>query len=639
MLTIFVSGNDTDAGKTHVLGQFAGALASRGLRTQIVKLVETGMPADDSCGDADRAIVAARKIAGDNNAGLLSAFRLARYSQPLAPTEAARRDGEVFSVEALARKALLLPDCDVRLIEGAGGLAVPVDDNGRDWADFARDNADATLLVVENRLGAICQARFLAMYCASKGVPAPHFWLNEMRPQSEGVLASNRLEIPKLGIPIIGESFPRDAEFSIVAIEKILARHHHAEAPATPATEAVAGSPQTPDPRFAFFAKKLSDAATAGRRREIVAVPARSGFVDLSSNDYLALARDPAVCAGAIRATGEFGASSSASPLITGRKTIHAELERELCEWLGFRCGLVWNTGFAANSCVLGTLPRAGDRVFADRLIHNSMISGILKSGAQFRRYRHNDVAHLREMLEQTRAENFAGTVYVATESVFSMDGDSPDLAAMAKLRDEFGFVFIVDEAHATGWFGSNGGGLVAALGLASKVDILVGTLGKSLGSAGAYTLFNDETLRDFLINFGAEFIFSTYLPPSACGAALAAVRRVRNFSATERAALPALSRKWRCRLREIVGGIPDGDSAVIPMVVGDEAETVQIAALLRESGFRVGAIRPPTVPAGTARLRISLNRRLTDDDLERFVVALKSALLRRATTMGGAGK
>ena len=623
MQTIFVSGNDTDAGKTHVLGQVAGTLAARGLAVQIVKFVETGMPRDDSPGDADRALAAAREIA--RGAGTLAAFRLARYSQPLAPTEAARRDGAVFSVEATAEKLRALPPCDVRLVEGAGGLGVPVDDAGTDWADFARERADATLIVVENRLGAISQARFLAAYCAAKGVPAPHFWLNEIRPQSEGVLASNALEIPKTGVPVVGRSAP-GGEFSAEGLDALLL----AGTPRADAGAPAAAAPETDSPRFAFFREKLAAVAAQGRERVLAAVPARADFVDLSANDYLSLARDAAVKAGAIRAVGAWGASSSASPLITGYREIHAELERELCAWLGFRCGLVWNTGYAANCCVLGTLPQAGDRIFADRLIHNSMIAGILKSGVRFQRYRHNDAAHLRELLEKTRAEGFAGTTFVATESVFSMDGDYPDLAAMARLREEFGFVWIVDEAHATGWFGKNGGGLIDALGLAGEVDVLVGTLGKSLGAAGAYTLFNDETLRRYLVNFGAEFIFSTYLPPAAVGAALAAVRRVRGFSAEERAAMPALSRRWRARLREIAPGVPDGDSPVVPVPVGAETETMRVAARLRERGFRVGAIRPPTVPAGTSRLRLSLNRTLTDAQLERFADALREALASR---------
>lgn len=623
MLTIFVSGNDTDAGKTHVLGQFAGTLAAHGFSVQIVKLVETGMPRDDSQGDADRAISAARKIACAKEKNL-SAFRLARYTQPLAPTEAARRDGENFSIENTLKKLHALPPCDIRLIEGAGGLGVPVDDSKRDWADFAQDNADATLLVVENRLGAISQARLLAVYCSAKGVPAPHFWLNEIRPQSEGVRTSNALEIPKIGVPVIGESFSGE-KFSAFGVESFLEKFF----PKKSARAEESPKSGTKNPNFESLRERLAVVAAEGRERALTPQNRDKNYIDLSANDYLDLAHDAEVCAGAVRAVGLWGASSSASPLITGYKKIHAKLERELCEWLGFSSGLVWNTGYAANACVLGTLPSHSDCILADRLIHNSMISGILRSGATFQRYRHNDIDDLRSRLEKLKRENFSGKIFVATESVFSMDGDTPPLAEMAKLREKFGFVWIVDEAHATGWFGKNGGGLIDELGLASQVDILVGTLGKSLGSAGAYTLFNDETLRRFFINFGPEFIFSTYLPPSSCGASLAAIRRVRAFSTEERRAMPVLSRTWRARLKKIVPAIPDGDSAVIPVPVGEATRTMKIAAHLLERGFRVGAIRPPTVPAGTSRLRISLNRNLTENALERFADALSDAFLK----------
>jgi len=620
MLTIFVSGNDTDAGKTHVLGQFAGTLAAHNFSVQIVKLVETGMPRDDSVGDADRALAAARNVPA-TRPEKLAAFRLERYTQPLAPTEAARRDGAIFSIETAIEKLNALPTCDIRIIEGAGGLGVPVNDSGRDWADFARDHADATLLVVENRLGAISQARFLAVYCEAKGVPAPHFWLNEIRPQSEGVRTSNALEIPKLGVSVIGESFHGE-KFSAHGIDAFLDNFFAKK----PALRNVEKKSQTCNPNFESFRKQLADVAADGRERKLFPQLARANYIDLSANDYLNLAHDPAVRAGAIRAIGRWGASSSASPLITGYKEIHAELERELCDWLGFSCGLIWNTGYAANACVLGTLPSRTDCILADRLIHNSMISGILRSGANFQRYRHNDIADLQARLEKLKKENFSGKIFVATESVFSMDGDVPALEKMAKLREKFGFIWIVDEAHATGWFGKNGGGLIDALELFSQVDVLVGTLGKSLGSAGAYTLFNDETLRRFFINFGAEFIYSTYLPPSACGAALASIRRVRAFSDEERRAMPALSRAWRARLQKIVPAIPDGDSAAIPIPVGDATRTMKIAAHLLERGFRVGAIRPPTVPAGTSRLRISLNKNLTKNALENFADALSDA-------------
>ena len=375
---------------------------------------------------------------------------------------------------------------------------------------------------------------------------------------------------------------------------------------------------------FSLFETQLDERAKSARERILVARERDCGnVIDLSANDYLCLAQNEAVKTSAIAAVEKWGASASASPLVTGYKAIHAQLERALCEWIGFECGLIWNTGFAANCAVLGTLPQRDDLILADRLIHNSMINGILKSGARFQRFCHNDLAHLRQLLEKN--QNYKN-IFVAVESVYSMDGDSPDLRELTILREEFGFVLIVDEAHATGWFGENGGGLVQALGLQKNVDILVGTLGKSLGAAGAYTLFNDEILRRYLINFASEFIYSTYLPPAAAGAALGAIEVVKNFSPREREAMPALSKKWREAIRTIV---PTTDctltSPVISIILGEENKMLEAANALKNAGFVVGAIRPPTVPAGTSRLRISLNRNLSDTSRERFCAVLKS--------------
>ncbi len=624
MLTIFVSGNDTNAGKTHVLGQIAGTLAAKKFRVQIVKLVETGIANDNAPGDANKALAAAKKIAR-GNAEFLSAFRLERFSQPLAPTEAARRDGKIFSIEKLKNKISELPKCDFRFIEGAGGLAVPVDDFGNDWADFSREIADKTLIVVENRLGAICQARFISAFCAAKDVPKPLFWLNEIREQSEGVLASNQLEISKIGVPVVGESFHGGEKFSVLKIEKFFSENSDSS---VPENENFENKNFRGNAKFPLLYKKFSEVVSLNRERKISAENENENLIDLSSNNYLSLGNADEICAGAISAVEKFGASSSASPLISGYKKIHAELEKTLCDWLGFEFGLVWNSGFTANSCIFSTLPQRGDLIFADRLIHNSVIAGTLKSSAKFQRFRHNDVAHLRALLEKNaRQKNFSGTIFVVTESVFSMDGDSPNFEEFTALKDDFDFVWIVDEAHATGWFGENGGGKIDELNLAKKVDILVGTLGKSLGSAGAYTLFHDEIFRKILINFGPEFIFSTFLPPSAAGAALAAIRKVQNFTKSERENLLSLSGKWRSRLQKIVPEIPNGNSPVIPIPIGSESDAMKISALLQERGFRVGAIRPPTVPAGTSRLRISLNRNLGNADLENFESALKAAL------------
>ena len=377
-------------------------------------------------------------------------------------------------------------------------------------------------------------------------------------------------------------------------------------------------------------AHTLRERHTAGTLRHLSPRPAPFPGINLADNDYLGLARDPEIVTAAREALEQWGASASASPLVTGYTTLHETLEHTLARWHRFPCALVWNSGHAANTALLATLARRGDRVFADRLIHNSLVGGILKSGARLQRYRHCDWEHLEKLLETTPAGDAAAATFVVTESVFSMDGDAPDMARLAALRARHGFVLVVDEAHALGWFGSTGAGLAAAAGMAGQVDILVGTLGKALGAQGAYTLFRDTRLRSHLLNLAGEFIYSTYLAPPCAGAALAAVRRVEAMPAQERTALHALSRQWRQTLREIVPGIPDGESPVLPVPLGSGETALRCAAALREDGFLVGAIRPPTVPPGGARLRVSLRRGLEEETLARFARALRASLARQ---------
>jgi 8-amino-7-oxononanoate synthase len=372
-----------------------------------------------------------------------------------------------------------------------------------------------------------------------------------------------------------------------------------------------------------------------GTLRRLSARAEHSPLINLADNDYLGLARDPAVVAAAREALGRWGASASASPLVTGYTELHEALEGALARWHGFSCGLVWNSGHAANTAVLGTLARRGDRVLADRLVHNSMIGGILKSGARLQRYRHCDLDHLEMLLGEGRPPDAGGVTFVVTESVFSMDGDAPDMVRLAALRARHGFVLVVDEAHAVGWFGPAGAGLAEAAGVSGQVDIFVGTLGKALGAQGAYTLFRDARLRSHLLNLAGEFVYSTYLAPACAAAALAAVRRVGEMSAGERAALPALSRRWREELRGIVPGVPGGESPIVPVPLGSGEETMRCAAALRGEGFLVGAIRPPTVPSGGARLRVSLRRGLGGDVLARFGGALRASLPGRAVEGG----
>jgi 7-keto-8-aminopelargonate synthetase-like enzyme len=384
-----------------------------------------------------------------------------------------------------------------------------------------------------------------------------------------------------------------------------------------------------------------------GLRRQLTARPVTAPWLNLADNDYLGLAQDSAVVAAAAEAAKIWGASASASPLITGYTELHAELERALAGWHGYQHGLVWNSGFAANSAVLGMLPKRGDVVLADRLIHASMVAGIVRSGARLRRFPHNDLHALQAMLVEesgrrspTRqlpdggeAHQRAGSeigapsaIFVVTESVYSMDGDCPDLAALAALREEYEFFWVLDEAHATGWFGETGAGALEAQSVSGEPDVVVSTLGKALGSQGAYTLFRDGALREWLLNEAPEFVYSTYLAPPAAAAALASLKHIRKMGA-ERETLHALSRSWRAAMQSAGAKVPEGDSPIVPVLLGSAERAVKVQRALLERGFRVSCIRPPTVPDGTARLRVSLRRGLTDAQRVAFAAALKDAL------------
>ena len=367
--------------------------------------------------------------------------------------------------------------------------------------------------------------------------------------------------------------------------------------------------------------QSLAQREGSSLRRKLTARASADTRVNLADNDYLGLSRDPAVVAAGVAALHEWGASSSASPLVTGYTEIHQQLEQTLAAWQGYAHGLVMNTGFSANSAVLGGLPKKGDLILADRLVHASMLDGIMASGARLRRFAHNDLDALELMLHEEPALD--GVIFVVTESVYSMDGDSPDLKRLASLRKRFGFCWVLDEAHATGWYGATGSGLQEEQGAFAAADIVVGTLGKGLGSQGAYVLSHAHEVRDALINFAGEFVYSTYLAPSCAAAALAAVDRVKGMSA-ERSELYALSQAWRDGLVEAGFAVPSGDSPIIPLILGDSDVTLKYATALRAAGFMVSAIRPPTVPVRTGRIRISLRRGLSPAVLSSFIAALK---------------
>jgi 8-amino-7-oxononanoate synthase len=611
VFTILVSGSDTGIGKTRVTGLLARRLAALGHRVQIVKPVESGRAEDR---DAERA----RKLAAtaaETGGGAVEAHTLVSFTEPLAPLAAAALEGRAFGIEDLVATLHTLPAAEWRLIEGAGGLAVPLDADGRDWADFARlIEADAVLLVVPDRLGAINQARLTLAYAKSHGLHAG-LCLNACAPADAAVAAANR---SGLGDAPIWIEAAFDAE----------------ELHLTPLGETALIERPKPSAALTGAARwetELRTREAAGLLRHVRVNTPATDELNLAGNDYLELAHDPAVVEAAVNAARTHGASASAAPLITGWHAPHEELVQALCAWHGFAEGLVWTSGFAANAGVLGTLPRAGDLVLADRLIHHSMVAGILKSGARLQRYPHLDLDALERLLERATetasapdsARRPARAIFVVTESVFSMDGDHPDLRRIAALRRRFGFVWILDEAHALGWYGRTGAGLAEEHGVAADVDILVGTGGKTLGAGGAYTLFHGGPWRSALINHAGEFIYSTALPPPTAAAARAAVARVQTLALAEQTQWRATSRNFRTRLRAAGWAAADGDSPIVPVPLGGPEQALALAERLRAAGVRVAAIRPPTVPAGTSRLRFSITRTFGEAEAARVLAAL----------------
>ena len=611
MRTVIISGADTGIGKTRVTAALARTLAADGASVQIVKLVESGTRDSAHPGDAEHAAALAGLPAS-------AAYTVRRYAAAINPLDAAAAEGGSLEWAGLLADYGRLPECDWRLVEGAGGLGVPLDASGRDWTDFARAvAADSVVLVVSDRLGAINQSRMVWDYARSRGLHAG-IWLNEADgPPPAEVARSTRTTLSRLGVPIWGElahGALNPTRFDCAVLTSVKPQ-------ALPTTKAQSARL----PLTGLLAQRinavLQERDAAGLRRTLRVFTPDAGTLNLADNDYLSLARDPAIASAVARAAVDYGTSASGSPLITGWHAPHARLVETLCAWHGLPHGLLWSSGYAANAAILSVLPEKGDLVLADRLIHHSMVAGLLRSGARFKRYPHLDLDALEAELAQAEPGR---AVFVVTESVFSMDGDYPDLVRMAELKRQFGFFWIVDEAHALGWYGPQGAGLVRAAALEADVDVLVGTCGKALASGGAYALFNDACVRDVLINLAGEFIYSTGLPPTTVAASEAAVRRMQVL-ATEQSAWRAQSRAFRAALRAEGWDALEGDSPIVPIKVGAPEAAVGLAAALREAGIIVAAVRPPTVPVGTSRLRLSLKRTFGEADAARVLAVLRT--------------
>ena len=350
-------------------------------------------------------------------------------------------------------------------------------------------------------------------------------------------------------------------------------------------------------------------------------------LLDFSSNDYLALSEHPEVIASSRKYLEMFGAGSGAARLMSGDLEINHLLEQEIAQLKLKDAALTFGSGYLANTGIIPALAGRGDLIVTDRLSHASIYDGCLLSGARTIRFRHNDLVHLEQILHEKRSQ--FNSCLVIVESIYSMDGDFCPLEELVSLKQRYDFLLLVDEAHATGIYGDNGSGCIEEYKVSDRVDIAMGTYGKALGSYGAYAAASQEIIA-FLVNKARTFIYSTALPPAVIGANLAALYLVK----TEPSLRQDLHSKvsfFKKQLRRNGLKSDPGPSQIIPIMIGDSSRALAVAEKLREKHFFVKAVRPPTVPEGTARLRFSITRYHQEADLKKCAAILAETLHKTA--------
>ena len=344
--------------------------------------------------------------------------------------------------------------------------------------------------------------------------------------------------------------------------------------------------------------------------------------IDLSSNDYLGLSNHPIVKEWMVAAIQRDGCGSTGSRLLRGHREAFETVERAFATFKGAERSLYFSSGYLANLAALTTFVEPGDVILSDRLNHASLCDGIRLSPAKRVVFPHNDAVALDRLIDTTRGQ---GQVFVVTESLFSMEGDVPPLANYAAICRATGALLVVDEAHAVGIYGTNGRGLIEEGGIADDVFVSIDTAGKALGVAGAFVTGPTWAI-DYLAQHARPFLFST-APPPAVATAIQASLTIITGEPERRARLRRRAVFFRERLAEAGIPVPGGDEVIISIVLGENDRALAVASALQSDGFDIRAIRPPTVPAGTARLRISVNVNLTEVDIDRFACRLAVVL------------
>ena len=388
-----------------------------------------------------------------------------------------------------------------------------------------------------------------------------------------------------------------------------------------------AGSGRPSDSLTGRLRERLEDIERQGltRRRRVMSSPQGVDItvdgrrlVNFCGNDYLGLANHPRVVQALIRGASDYGAGAGAAHLVCGHGRAHHELEEALAAFVGRDRALLFSTGYMANLGVVAALCGPGDRVFEDRLNHASLIDGARLSGARFQRYRHTDPAQLEGWLERA----VDGTALIASDGVFSMDGDLAPVRELAELARARAAWLMIDDAHGLGVLSATGGGVLEQAGLTQDdVPILVGTLGKAFGTFGAFVAGSSE-LIEYLIQRARTYIYTTALPPAVAVATRAALDLAREET-WRRERLIHLIRRFRQGARQLGLDLLDSVTPIQPVLVGDNRLALSASAGLEAMGFLVAAIRPPTVPVGTARLRVTLTAAHTETHVDCLLEAL----------------
>ena len=343
-----------------------------------------------------------------------------------------------------------------------------------------------------------------------------------------------------------------------------------------------------------------------------------AALLDLASNDYLGLSREPGILAAAAAELAAGGLGAGASRLVCGTRPVHQQLEQSLADWLGREQVLLFPSGFQANLAAVVALADRHSLVLADRLIHHSLLAGVRASGARLQRFAHNDAAELQQRLEAARRQRPQQRLLVLCESLYSMEGSTAPVAALAALCERHGAALLVDEAHALGVLGPGGRGLAHGL---EAVALVSGTFGKAFGSGGAF-LACEALLGDWLLQSSGAFRYTTALAPPLAAGALAALSWIQ-AQPEAGAALRRRAARWRDGLAEAGWPRPPGEGPILSLVLGDDTAALAAQERLEAAGLLALAIRPPTVPEGSARLRLVLRHNLPCGSLERLLQAL----------------